>query len=252
MENSCVLGWGTVGRATAKAFGISKYYSRSDSNITLDEASQCKYIFVCLPTNVKDGKYETEDIEIICDLVGSEDNIIILRSTVYPGFSSFLSREYGLNVVFNPEFLSEDTAENDALNPDLVVIGSDDPKLSREVKGLYTARFKHVEPLVTDSITAEFIKIGLNGFFTTKVVFANEIFDYAQMVGANYEVFKKIVERHRWGSKNHFDIYHKNGRGAGGKCLKKDMEALHYYSGRSFFSIVKNINKLLLEETGKK
>lgn len=254
MENAVVIGYGTIGKATAKMFGIKKYISRSKSNITYEDAKKsCKFIFICLPTNVdSEGRYQTDDLEEIIQKIGTDENIIILRSTLAPGSTTLLSLRYGLNIVYNPEFLSEKTATKDALNPDLIVLGSRNKKALRAVKKLYKKRFPHIDPIITDPQTAEFIKIGLNAFFTTKVVFANEMFDYADYVKADYKVFKRVIEGHKWGSKNHFSIFHKGGRGAGGKCLKKDIEAINYYSGRTLFSIIKNINNLLLDVSGKK
>lgn len=254
MDNACIIGYGVIGKATAEAFGIKKYYSRSQKNMELEEVKNFKYIFVCLPTPVTEGKYETETLTEIIKRIAdyAPDSIIILRSTVYPGYCSYLQKEHGIkNLIFNPEFLSEDTAVEDAKNPQLIVIGGEDPKLLESVRGMYMGRFKYTEPIVCNFETAEFIKLCLNGFFTLKVIFANEVFDYAQEVGANYETFKKVIESHVWGSKNHFEIYHKGGRGAGGKCLKKDIRALAGYSDSMLFDTVEELNQMYLEVSGK-
>lgn len=251
MDNACVLGYGVVGRATAEVFGVKKYYSRSSQNITLDQAKECKYIFVCLPTNVEMGKYVTTDIEDIIQKVATKDNIIILRSTIYPGFSRSLYERFGVNIVFNPEFLNEDTAVDDAKNPDLVVIGADNNDLISQVRAMYASRFPRISPIATDLNTAEFIKLGLNAFFATKVVFANQMYDYAQVVGANYEQYKQVIHQHRWGTRNHFDIFHKNGRGAGGKCLRKDLSAIAHYSQRPLLMAADILNRWLLKKSDK-
>lgn len=257
-QKMCVIGWGTVGKATAKTFGITNYYSRSEKNITLEEAAACGYIFICLPTPVdSQGTYYVDDIialiEKLAVFPAYKNAIVVLRSTVNPGFNQYLQRTLGVdNIVSNPEFLSEDTWEEDAIRPDLVVIGADKPELREKVQGLYSGRFKYNTPLVTDSVTAEMIKITLNGFFTTKVVFANAIYDYAQKTGANYETIKGVLQAHPWGSKNHFTIFHKGGRGAGGKCLGKDMAALANYVDRPLFHLINLENEALLQKSEKK
>ncbi len=133
MNDACVVGYGVVGKATAVVFGIEKYYSRSESNVTLEEVAQCKYIFICLPTPTVEGACYTDDIfKIISDIhiLSSIENIFIIRSTVYPGFNKFLQRTLNITaIVSNPEFLSEDTAINDAAHPDLVVLGGEDTHL---------------------------------------------------------------------------------------------------------------------------
>ena len=152
----------------------------------------------------------------------------------------------------NPEFLSEDTWEQDAIQPSIIVIGCDDPKYREQVLGLYQGRFKYCKPFVTDSATAELLKLAFNSFFVTKIIFANELYDYTQKTKANYETIRQALEAHPWGSKNHFQAFHKNGRGAGGKCLRKDVEALAYLVGHSaFFDIIHYQNEKLLKESNK-
>jgi len=253
----CVIGYGTVGKSTALTFSIDKYYSRSTANITLEEAAACRYIFICLPTPIKDGKYVTKPITAIVRELSKypsfKNSVLIIRSTVYPGYNHFLQATFGIkNVVSNPEFLSEDTWKEDAVKPSIVVIGADDPKLREKVAGLYQGRFKYSAPIITDPVTAELLKLAFNTFFVTKVIFANELYDYTQKTKANYETIRQALEAHPWGSKNHFQAFHKNGRGAGGKCLRKDVEALAYLVGHSaFFDIIHYQNEKLLKESNK-
>lgn len=271
MDNAVIIGNGTVGKATAHAFGIKEYMSRTDFNVSWGSIRRKKFIFICLPTPTVDGICQTKDIEDfigkiltidlnapernvrIAESVEEVDNIFIIRSTVYPGFNKKLQEKFpGHKFVSNPEFLSEDTANYDAAHPDLVLIGSDNAEARDVVRGLYEARFKAIPMVITDATTAELIKLSLNTFFATKVVFANQIYDFAQKVGANYETVKKVLTTHPWGSKNHFDIFHKGGRGAGGKCLKKDLEAFTLETNSEFFKMVHYLNEQLLANTGKK
>ena len=250
-DKACVLGFGTVGQATALSFGIKKYYSRSKANITLEEAANCRYIFICLPTPTVNGKCFTDDIYETIKTIAAfkKQNIFIIRSTVYPGFSRDIQKSLGIKtIVSNPEFLSEDTANEDAKQPDLIVLGGDQDKYLKEVAGLYAGRFKYSPTYVTDSVTAELIKYTLNAFFATKVVFANTIYDYTRSVGGNYETVKTVLEKHPWGSKNHFRVFDKGGRGAGGKCLQKDLESIMLESNSAFFNAVKLINEQLLKD----
>ncbi len=244
--DACILGRGTVGKATALSFGIEKFYSRHEANITLEEASKCRYIFVCLPTPTIEGKCYTKDIHEIIKQIDQypnySDRIFIVRSTVYPGFTRSLGIDH---VVFNPEFLSEDTWEKDAKQPQMIVIGCDNPKYGEIIKGLYMGRFKYAMPIITDTITAEMIKLTLNNFFCLKVAFANEIYDYAQKCGANYETIKKALEIHPWGSKNHFTVFYKEKRGMHGKCLPKDLEAFANSTNSLLLKAVIDINNLL-------
>ena len=253
MDNACIIGFGVVGKATASAFGITKRYSHNDSNITLEEAAKCRYIFICLPTPTVSGACYTKDIYDIIQQISTypryADNVFIIRSTVYPGFNRFLQTSLKIgNVVNNPEFLSEATAEEDAKNPEFIVLGSDNPKYLMDVKALYEGRFKYKDIITTDSVTAELIKYSLNVFFATKVIFANEIYDFARRINANYEVIRQVLEKHPWGSKNHFRIWYKEKRGVHGRCLPKDTEAFSELSNSRLFKVLLEINERIKNE----
>jgi UDPglucose 6-dehydrogenase len=100
---------------------------REKCNITLEEASKCRLIFICLPTPVNEhGEYYLDDITAIARQITEYNNggILVIRSTVFPGFAMHLQKELGINsVLSNPEFLSEKTALQDMKNPPFILIG---------------------------------------------------------------------------------------------------------------------------------
>lgn len=247
MKDAVCIGYGYVGKATAKAFGIDKYYTRSEGNIALDEIKKTKYIFICLPTPTISGKCFTDDIYDFINKVKNPTSIFIIRSTVEVGFAETIKQELGVNVVSNPEFLSEDTWEEDAVRPKMIVLGGDGPSLEA-IKGIYMGRFRYAKPLITDNTTAEMVKYAFNSWFSTKVIFSNEIFNACQELKANYETVKRALESHPWGMKGHGTIWHKGGRGAGGHCLGKDIEAFANQTDSSLFKKLVEINNKLLKE----
>ncbi len=136
--------------------------------------------------------------------------------------------------------------------PDLIVLGGEDSDSVNQVAALYKARFKYPDPVITDSRTAEFIKYSLNVFFILKVVFANQLYDAAMELGANYSVVKKVLESHKWGTKNHLDPFHKNYRGAAGACLPKDLAAFgNLVPNLDLFYNIEELNKKYLESNKK-
>ena len=253
MENSCVIGHtGITGNATAMLFGIKKGFSRSKANITLEEAAKCKYVFICLPTPVdQDGTYDTKAIEdIIRQIEGyGGAGIYILRSTVWPGFANHLMDQLGINrIISNPEFLTESTWEKDTKNPPFVLLGGIQNDFLEDVKGLYESRIKSAPVILTDNTTAEMAKLALNAYFTVKVVFANQLYDASQKLGANYEKVKQVFESHPFGPRNHFAIWHKGGRGALGRCLWKDTRAYTKYTNLELMKKIVTINEQLMWE----
>lgn len=243
MENAVVIGFGVVGQATAKLFGINKHYDidETKTNCTLEEAKGSRYNFICLPTATKDGEYELSGLrEVIRTL--PTGTIAIIRSTVSPGFADSFGTDA---VVSNPEFLSEDTAEKDIKYPPFVVIGCKNAKYREEVKALYMNVNKQTKFILTDNITAEAIKLTMNAFFSTKVLFCNQIFDWAQKAGANYEKVREALESHPYGMKNHTKIFYKGQRGVNGKCLPKDLEAFATYTQLPLLGKLVEINNAI-------
>lgn len=248
MNDVVCIGMGYVGQATAYAFGIKDHFTRHDATLTLEEANNKRYIFICLPTPTVQGKCDTSAIFALLTQLSryprKVDNMYIIRSTVYPGFANYAMKELGIdNIVSNPEFLSEDTWKEDALKPKLVVIGSEYPKYRERLKGLYEGRYKYSEPLITDNITAEMIKYAMNTWFSTKVIFSNEIFNICEKTGANYETVKTALQTHPWGLKNHNIIHYKGKRGIHGSCLPKDLEAFANFTDSQFFRTLLTLNE---------
>lgn len=250
MEGACVIGYGIVGKATAKGLGITKYIDLGEQTISLDDAAKCRFVFLCLPTPTINGECNTSTIcQYIKDIHSRGGNpIYIIRSTVVPGTARKIMDEFGIKTVAsNPEFLTESNWEYESTHPGIIVVGADDEKTRKAVKAVYEGRWRGVQFYETDNITAETIKYALNVFFASKVVFANSIYDFCQEVKANYETVKKVLEFHPWGSKNHFTIWHKGGRGAGGKCLAKDLEAFSQATKIKYLLELDLANKQLLK-----
>lgn len=250
MEEACVIaGLGVVGSNTARLFGIKKIFDLNGSTITLEEAAKCKYCFIALPTNVlEDGTYDTRDIEAtIKQLEGyGGAGIYILRSTVWPGFANHLMDILGIDrIVSNPEFLSEATAWQDTKSPPFILLGGAADRFLQEVRGIYEARVKGANVILTDNKTAEMAKLAMNAYFSTKVIFANQLYDVCTNQGANYEKVKEILERHPFGPRNHFDVYFKGKRGIHGKCLPKDTRAFNHYTEMELTKKVMEINQIL-------
>lgn len=254
--NACVVGMGVVGKATASLFGITKYFSLSGSTITLEEAAKCTYVFIALPTPADvEGNYVTSDIEAIIRQIEGYGGagIYILRSTVWPGFAKHLMGTLDINrIISNPEFLTEKTAERNTKYPPFILLGGMNSTFLENVKGLYETRIKGAPVILTDNTTAEMAKLSMNGYFINKVVYANHVYDVCQTLGANYEKVKEVMESHPFGPKNHFEIFHNGGRGAGGRCLRKDGKAFAHYSNDSFLETIVSHNEQLLSEYPKR
>lgn len=253
-EDAFVIGHGFVGKATCKALNIPYYFDHKESTINLKEGAKKLFCFICLPTPTDGhGNQKGMDdirgyIQQIKELGGR--NIFVIRSTVLPGTCRGLAENFGVMVCSNPEMLSEDTWEHDAEHPRVSIIGADHEPEKIALVELWKAR-KAKFDVITDTVTAETLKYAYNTFFATKVVFANQIYDYCKVAGANYNVIKEALMRHPWGSKHHFKAIHKGGRGAGGHCFPKDLAAFAKSSSSEFLKEVQRLNNQYLQKSGK-
>ena len=126
-------------------------------------------------------------------------------------------------VVSNPEFLREGAAIADFMQPDRVIIGTEDERARDIMARLYRPFSMQGPPTVfTDRRTSELLKYAANAYLATKISFINEIADLCEALGANVtDVAFGMGLDQRIGSK-----YLSPGPGYGGSCFPKDTKAL--------------------------
>lgn len=254
-EDAFIIGYGMVGRATARALNIPWYISRLQSNINLEDASKKLYCIICLPTPTDENGDQDESVKVIYEYIQKIQqyggkNIFVIRSTVLPGTCRELAKITDAMVVSNPEFLSEATAEEDAMHPRIKVIGADDQSALMMVKKLWQSVPCKLE-IETDTVTSEMIKYTFNTFSAVKGVFANQIYDACLKNGADYKKIHYALHNHPWGSREHLRPVDKGGRGIGGRCIPKDLLAFTTFTNSPFLEIVQELNNDYLEESKK-
>jgi UDPglucose 6-dehydrogenase len=133
-----------------------------------------------------------------------------------------------LNIVFNPEFLTEANANEDYKNQNRIIIGGERPGTTK-VKQIFSKAFPQVPIIKTSSTIAEMIKYVTNTFLATKVSFANEMFQICQGLNIDYD---KVIEYARYDERlgnSHWGVPGPDGDfGYGGHCFPKDIAALQY------------------------
>ena len=235
-----IIGQGFVGNAIYQKF--KNYFEvltfDLDSklcNSTLENiCDRCETIFVCLPTPMNEnGSCCTDivedvlkDIEILTSFEQKEKTIV-LKSTVSPGTTKKWNIEFNfLNIVFNPEFLTEANAVNDFENQSRIILGGPRPQTTK-LKQIYSKVFPKAHIIKTDSTHAEMVKYLTNSFLATKVSFANEIYQICDKLKVDYDkVVEYAVLDDRLG-KSHWAVPGPDGDfGFGGHCLPKDLSAL--------------------------
>ncbi|MFA5013936.1 MAG: hypothetical protein WC549_00145 [Actinomycetota bacterium] len=254
---SVIIGYGVVGQATSYALKIPDYYNKDSGNIDIDELTRKKHFFLCLPTLTKNnGEQDLQAIHYWLKFIKNKVQtkpIVIIRSTILPGTTDYLSKKYKLEIAHIPEFLTEATAIEDELYPEFIVIGCRNLIIREKLKEIFTGNLVYNKRFILcDPTTAELIKYSMNCFFALKVIYANQIFDVAKKSGANYEQVKKTLEAHKWGSKNGWDVWQGGYRGFGGHCLRKDLKSFvskYHPEGLSLLNVAEKINEGLIKES---
>jgi len=238
-----IVGNGFVGSSVA--FGFSpqtgcdanvKIYDKDESKSThslSDVLNTSDYIFVSVPTpSNPDGSISLKIIYDVFDeidfLNNRTDNVILLRSTVVPGTTRKLKKRHPkLNIVFNPEFLTERSAKFDFINQSRFILGGN-KRNTDKVALLFKERFGESIPVIqTNYETAEMIKYMNNCFFATKVSFLNEMYQIANECGVDWNTAIEGFVRDGRVGHTHLSVPGPDGKfGFGGSCFPKDVRAM--------------------------
>lgn len=190
-------------------------------------------IFLALPTPPgEDGSADLSYVLNVAEQLGSmmtEYKVIVDKSTVPVGTAEKVSAVIAKNatvdfaVVSNPEFLREGFAVDDFMNPDRVVIGTEDERAKKMMAELYKPFMKNDHSIIfMDEKSAELTKYAANAFLATKITFMNEIANFCEKVGADVDKVRiGIGADSRIGQKFLYP-----GIGFGGSCFPKDVQAL--------------------------
>tara|TARA_R110002020_G_scaffold431533_1_gene641587 strand:+ start:297 stop:1130 length:834 start_codon:yes stop_codon:yes gene_type:complete len=255
-----IIGQGYVGSAIKIGFEphyeLETYdkYDEDKSTCGLsDMVAECEVIFVCVPTPMNtDGTCHTRIVESVVREIDEWVSryhkdikpIVVIKSTISPGTTDRLHRKYkNVDVIFNPEFLSEATFIEDFKNQNRIILGGvrRGTNLLRQV---YSKVFPKTTIVKTGAKHAEMVKYFTNCFLATKVSFANEMKVLCDEIDIDYD---KVVEYATYDErlgKSHWAVPGPDGNlGFGGHCLPKDVSALvNEYDGMELLKAVLQVN----------
>jgi UDPglucose 6-dehydrogenase len=225
------------GEVTIHEPGLSDLLTRNSERLRfttdMDELlDRARLLFVCVDTPpTYSGDADLSRVRsVVADLEDDGDHLLVMKSTVPAGTGEIIRRDLpGVAYVSCPEFLKEGSAVDDFLHPDRVVIGASDRDRTAadEVADLY--RPLGGELVMTDTSSAEMIKLASNAYLSTRISFINEIANVCEEVGADVtEVARGMGLDQRIGT--HFL---RPGIGFGGSCFPKDVSALKLLAGNS-------------------
>lgn len=233
--NIGVIGQGFVGNAVYQKFkfffdvytyDLKKELCNSDYNELI---KNCRIIFVCVPTPMNnDGSCNVEHVRSILLKLNKETKALVInKSTVVPGTTERFNKEFkNLEIVFNPEFLTERNSIQDFNNQDRIILGGPRPATT-ELKQIYTKVFPNAYVIKTGSRHAEMVKYFTNCFLASKVSFANEMHNLCMALDLDYDKVVEYATLDKRLGNSHWSVPGPDGdKGFGGHCFPKDLSAI--------------------------
>jgi UDPglucose 6-dehydrogenase len=221
-----------------------------DIKPTIKEAVDGKdIVFIAVPTPhdpAYDGRQPTAHLEpkdfdysivkqclIEANRHMTKDQLLILISTVLPGTTrrEFINLIPNTRFVYNPYLIAMGSVAWDMINPEMIMIGTNDGKETGDARQLidFYKTIMENDPryVVGTWDECECIKIFYNTFISTKIGLVNMIQDVAVRQGnINVDVVTEALEKSTLRIMG--PQYMKAGMGDGGACHPRDNIALRY------------------------
>ena len=189
--------------------------------------------FVCVPTPMaEDGDIDTTILDSVMENLKELTGMIVIKSTITP---STIDKYNQVNVLYNPEFLTEKSACEQFVNPEFHIIGG--LQAQAEKLEYYYENFSLCSPCPVykmNKAEASFVKYAINSFLSTKVTFFNQLYDACNDYGnVNFNKIIKAVGADDRVSISHTKVPGYDGKqGYGGACFPKDTLAFSKFSNK--------------------
>ncbi len=219
---------------------------------------ECDIIFVAVPTP---HEKEFEGLTPVPDLrkdfdysylrsavddlaIGLRENpennpLIVVISTVLPGtmrkevLPLLQSVRSNVRFVYNPYFIAMGTTISDFLNPEFLLLGSDNFDDLKYLESFYHFLSAKTMPMAIES--AELTKVAYNTFIGFKIVFANALAEITSVRGGNVDEVTDALSKanHRLMSPKYLSA----GMADGGGCHPRDQIAMSWLANDAGMSV---------------
>ena len=234
------IGQGFIGKSYAddmerRGYTTVRYALEEPYKNNKDNIKECEIVFIAVPTPTTPKGFDYSIVEGALKLVGKGKTAVI-KSTILPGTTARLQKKFpNIYVMHSPEFLVLKQAAEDAARPLRNIVGL--PTINKKAR-LRAKLVMEVLPrapfeLICSAPEAEMVKYAGNFFLYLKVLYANLLYETADAIGADYAVVSKAIAADPRIGPSHLQVLHdsghkgaRKGRGAGGVCFVKDVQAL--------------------------
>lgn len=243
------IGQGFIGKNMAddfmnRGYSVVRYSLESEYSLNRDQISVCDIVFVAVPTPTTKLGFDSRAIISALSLIGKGKTAVI-KSTLVPGFTRSLQTQFPeITIIHSPEFLREKFAAEDTRSPERTIIGvaERNSRIEEIIKTLLDILPKAEKELICTYEEAELIKYGGNCFLAMKVVYMNLVYNFSQVLNADYDIISSGIGSDKRIGMSHMKVIDSSGtdtvagRGAGGHCFPKDLAAFR----KSYEALVKD------------
>ena len=230
MPKILIVGHGFVGKAVDYGFShpkvvktiIDPIYNTSLDDLSVNEIKTYDAIFVCVPTPMG----STSILDDVMNKLPAQ--LVIVKSTVTPD----IVKKWPSHVVYNPEFLTEKSANEQFVDPPFHILGGEQWATDK-VETLYTqySLCSHCPSYHMTGEEASFVKYSINTFLAMKVTFFNQLYDAIGETNANFATIIKAIGADDRIGPSHTKVPGFDGKqGFGGACFPKDVSAFINYN----------------------
>ena len=219
-----IAGYGAVGQAHHKVFG--KHY---DIEIYdpfkgyKDMSSDTEGLIVCTATpSLENGACL---INSVYDVIERSPKVpVIIKSTIsLEGWETLTEYFPDREITFSPEFLRNNTAEQDLLETKDFMFGGGNINFWQ---GIFINVLGKINIGIADPRELILVKYFRNSFLANKVSFFNQIYDLCEATGINQDAVATGVGADKRIGTSHTTVTKE--RGYGGHCFPKDIQAIIY------------------------
>lgn len=242
--NILIIGYGVVGKATHELLkynnpdvAVDIYDTGIDAFKVLNADKQYDVSFICinLPNNGIG-----DDFNILVKAIRMvKSETYILRSTVVPFTTEKLRTMCNKDIIFMPEYLQEKTG----FNKDMPILFSS--HFNPPFREFFSVLFDKNQIQFFEAHILELSKHVQNSYFAYKITFFNAIREMCESLGVDYQDLKDCILRTArvTGTISETGMVTPcNGEyGYGGKCLPKDVLAMHKYAVINNLSLIEGI-----------
>lgn len=230
-----IIGFGYVGSAVASSYPTADVLINDPKlgTMSTDIAQlrrDCTAIFVCVPTpQDTDGNCDTSTLaEVLESLIGYM-GLVICKSTAPPDFYRTWETLEDLKLVHVPEFLTQNRAQYDYVNPHKIVVGCKE-ELQQEVANVLMTSMINFDRVKIEYCTiaeASFFKYMANNMLAIKVIVNNQFQELAHTLDLNWDRLTGIAKTDSRLGNTHWQVPGPDGqKGFGGACFPKDTKAM--------------------------